>query len=180
MEVVKGVRLSSNGTTKKSETWNSGYAWVARCSAAEQMEMDRLCLNVWLRREESEFSVYFPEASNFGTGAELRQNWDEEVFFHMFFLMGFISGSDWNDGPTCRCGKLGGLVAKGLVEAVPPGWFTRKKQQAIERYREIAEILDSPGCVDPYLEKPLKMWRYDYVIRWFSRRHSTLNFWMWM
>ena len=23
--------------------------------------MDRLCLNVWLRREESEFSVYFPE-----------------------------------------------------------------------------------------------------------------------
>eukprot|EP00434_Breviolum_minutum_P021011 symbB.v1.2.018537.t1/scaffold1482.1/size116129/2 len=38
------------------------YAWVARCSAAGQMEMDRLCLNVWLRREESEFYVYFPEA----------------------------------------------------------------------------------------------------------------------
>ena len=49
------------------------------------MEMDRLCLNVWLRREESEFSVYFPEA-----GAELT---DEEVL--ICFLMGFLV--DWND-----------------------------------------------------------------------------------
>ena len=38
------------------------YAWVARCSNAGSMEMDRLCLNVWLRSEASEFAAYFPEA----------------------------------------------------------------------------------------------------------------------
>jgi len=26
------------------------------------MPIDRLCLNVWLRREQSEFEAYFPEA----------------------------------------------------------------------------------------------------------------------
>ncbi|CAK8996699.1 unnamed protein product [Durusdinium trenchii] len=38
------------------------YAWVARCSTAGALELDRLCLNVWLRREASEFAAYFPEA----------------------------------------------------------------------------------------------------------------------
>ncbi|CAE7581766.1 N4bp2l1 [Symbiodinium sp. CCMP2592] len=38
------------------------YAWVARSSAAGTMDTDRLCLNVWLRSESSEFAAYFPEA----------------------------------------------------------------------------------------------------------------------
>ncbi|CAE7550762.1 N4bp2l1 [Symbiodinium natans] len=38
------------------------YAWVARSSEAGRMNVDRLCLNVWLRSESSEFAAYFPEA----------------------------------------------------------------------------------------------------------------------
>lgn len=39
------------------------YSWCARGAMwhASQMSVDRLCLNVWLRREESEFCAYFPE-----------------------------------------------------------------------------------------------------------------------
>lgn len=39
------------------------YSWVARAavSASHHMPVDRLCLNVWLRREASEFVAYFPE-----------------------------------------------------------------------------------------------------------------------
>ncbi|CAE7355923.1 GTPBP4, partial [Symbiodinium pilosum] len=38
------------------------YAWVARSSEPGTMDADRLCLNVWLRSESSEFAAYFPEA----------------------------------------------------------------------------------------------------------------------
>jgi len=48
--------LSTNGD-------HPDYSWCARSapSAASTMPVDRLCLNVWLRNEASEFICYFPE-----------------------------------------------------------------------------------------------------------------------
>jgi len=51
------MHLSANGTNSPD------YSWCARSavSAAARMPVDRLCLNVWLRNEASEFECYFPE-----------------------------------------------------------------------------------------------------------------------
>jgi len=51
------LHMASNGCS------NPDYSWVARSGgrAIQHLPVDRLCLAVWLRKEEADFVAYFPE-----------------------------------------------------------------------------------------------------------------------